>query len=126
MARRSKKLVVAKVIGCNMTLDFNYKPDARTRNIMKDCHFRWSPSKGVWYGKSTQASRRMANSLEYLQDFVPTPKATEKDFQEWEKSLKLSEWHDISVLAEDVFEECGDGMTAMNKVLHEKFDRQWC
>lgn len=126
MARRSKKLVIAKVVGCNMTLDFNYKPDARTRNIMKDCHFRWSPTKGVWYGKSTPSSRRMANSLEYIQDFVPAPKPTEKDFEEWEHSLKETEWHNIAVIAEEEFIKIGDGMKAMEKVLREQFTRQWC
>ena len=120
-----KREVIAKVVGCNMTLDFNYKPNIQERNAMKACHFRWSPDKGVWYGKSTPESRKMANGLKYLKDFVPTPKATAKDFAEWVQALKNSDWDSILMIAQDIFKKSHNGEEALNQVLHEKFVSQW-
>lgn len=121
-----KREVVAKVVGCNMTLGFNYKPPIKERNAMKECHFRWSPDKGVWYGKSTPASRRMANSLKYIKDFVPAPKATEKDFDEWQRTLTPSEWDNIIHVANDEWlEKGGVSLEVLDSELRKRFMSQW-
>ena len=126
MAKRVKKEVIATVKGKNIELDFNYIPKPAERNKMKDCHFRWSPRLGVWYGKNTPESRKMINHLEYLHDFVPTPKATEKDFENWIHSLKSSQIHDMAERAEPVYEKVGNAEKVWTETLHEEFAKQWC
>ena len=126
MAKRVKKEVIATVKGKNIELDFNYIPKPAERNKMKDCHFRWSPRLGVWYGKNTPESRKMINHLEYLHDFVPTPKAREKDFREWLGTLKPSQIHDIAVRAEEIFLKNGNAEKVFDDALREQFAKQWC
>lgn len=124
--RKSSKCVVVKVVGCNMILDFNYKPTVKERNAMKECHFRWSPDKGVWYGKSTPESRKMANSLMYIKDFVKAPRPTMKDFSKWLQSLKDTTWKLYETIANDDYvKNGGDAEEVFMKELKSEFVKQW-
>ena len=55
--------VVENVEANRLQFIFEGKPDAATRQILKDHAFRWAPSQGAWQRQLTNAARHSANCV---------------------------------------------------------------